>query len=1206
MKFSIGKKMAAGFALALAALVIISLVSYRNINELNADARWVTHTVEVLQRLESLSAGMMEAQGAARGYVLAPSPSFQVIFKTASSDINREMEMLRSLTVDNPHQQGRLDKLEPIIAVRLDTLQKLMELNASNAADKAAQIATIVRDGQEKTDEIHQLTADMEDEEHGLLGERQTRSAAAVKLTSSTITYGTLLAFLMVGGIGLFIAKSITSPLQVLRDGAAKIGGGEYSHRVSVHSKDEVAELAIMFNRMAEQVQQRQTSLTEQDWLKTGLTRFSALFQGQRDMAIVCRTILEELASLLEARHSVLYIPETVSEETVLKLCASYACDQPMDQLKPGDGLVGQCFLEKTRILLQAVPEDYVKIRSALGQARPASIVVQPVVFEGRVMAILELASFQDFTEIQLTFLSQLAESIGIVLNTIRAGMRTEELLKQSQSLSANLQTQAERLRESERELQQQQEELKQSNEELEQTNEELQQSSEEIEEKANLLTQQKKEVERTNLEIEQARAALEEKAQQLSLTSKYKSEFLASMSHELRTPLNSLMILSKMLAENSENNLSGKQVQYAKTIHSSGNDLLELINDILDLSKIESGTVDLEPDDMPFADLTRFVEDTFRHVAENKKLALQIHLDPQLPRAMNTDVRRLQQVIKNLMSNAFKFTECGSVELQVSMASGGWDAQCETLNQTDRAVAFAVTDTGIGIPKEKQQIIFEAFQQADAGTTRKFGGTGLGLSISRELARLLGGSLHVESAPGHGSTFTLYLPISVSKEHVQNLLSRRQESSNAPKPAHIIPAREDFPFVHPGETGTDALADDRSNLQSGDLVLLIIEDDRNFAKVLVEFARAKKFKAVVARSAAQGIILASQIKPVAITLDIHLPDNDGWMVLDWLKYDPKTRHIPVHVVTVEEGRERSLRLGAVSFLQKPVTRETIEDALTQTVEFINRPVKKLLIVEDAPVQRQNIVTLIGNGDVEATATGTAAEALAALERDRFDCIVLDLGLPDMSGMQLIGEIQKRHGHRAPPIIVYTSKELTRAEETELRKVSESIIIKDVRSPERLLDETALFLHRVQSKLPEAKRRMIEQVQKNDSVLSNRKVLVVDDDVRNIFAIASALESHKMKVVYAENGQAGIEMLKNHPDVEVVLMDVMMPEMDGFEAIRRIRQMEQFKKLPIISVTAKAMKGDREKCLNAGASDYITKPVNMDQLRSLLRVWLYK
>ncbi|MDB6110925.1 MAG: two-component system sensor histidine kinase/response regulator, partial [Pedosphaera sp.] len=712
--------------------------------------------------------------------------------------------------------------------------------------------------------------------------------------------------------------------------------------------------------------------------------------------------------------------------------------------------------------------------------------------------------------------------------------------------------------------------------------------------------------VERTNREIEQAREALEGKARQLVLTSKYKSEFLANMSHELRTPLNSLLILSQMLAENGGSNLTEKQVQYAQTIHSSGNDLLELINDILDLSKIESGAVEVDSTGVLFSELAQFVESTFRHLAENKHLDFHVRLDPQLPPVMITDLRRLEQVLKNLLSNAFKFTERGSVELKLKPATGGWDAGCAVLNEAASVIAFAVTDTGIGIAEDKQQIIFEAFQQAEAGTARKYGGTGLGLSISREIARLLGGSLQVESIPGQGSSFTLYLPASLPTEQTQAILRQRQEGVVAPEPRPVIAGPEDAPVPGPLEAEVDAVADDLANLQPGDLVLLIIEDDRNFARVLMEFAREKKFKVVVARNAARGIALAGQLKPAAITLDLHLPDNDGWLVLDRLKHDSNTRHIPIHIISVEDERERGLKLGAVSFLQKPVTKETLLTALSQIIEFINRPIKNLLIVEDDAVQRQSLVELVGNGDVHTTAVGTGAEALAVLQTTHFDCLVLDLGLPDVNGVELIREIHKQLGRHSPPVIVYTGKELSRQEETELRKISDSIIIKNIRSPERLLDETALFLHRVQTKLPEARRRMIEQVQRSDSVLSGRKVLVVDDDVRNIFAITSALEGYQMQVFYAESGQAGIELLQKHPDMEAVLMDVMMPEMDGYEAIRRIRQLPQFKKLPIISVTAKAMKGDREKCLQAGASDYITKPVDMDQLRSLLRVWLYK
>ena len=1220
MNLSIGKKIAVGFLLALTALVAISLVSHRNITELNNDAHWVTHTMDVLDGLERTYTGLLEAQGSARDYELLGEASFQVAFKAASDDVNRQIQTLRTLTSDNADQQQRLDKLQSMISNRLEISQKLMDLRQAKAANLDAQTVAIVLEGEKQTEVIHQLILEMEGEERQLLGERQKRAANRVQLTFSTITYGTLLAFLLVAGTGLLITKSITSPLQSLRDGAAKLGSGNYDHRVAVNSQDEVGHLARVFNQMAEQIQARQLTQEEQDWLKTSLGRFGAIFQGQRDLALVCQAILKELASLLDARHSVLYMANPASEAPGLTLGASYACDDPSLKLKPGEGLVGQCLLEKQRILLEEVPADYIKINSVLGQARPAGIIVLPALFEGQVKAVIELASFRRFTAIQLAFLDQLAGSIGVVLNTIEAGARTGELLRLSQALAVSLQqqqtelseknqeleAQTDRLRQSEQRLQEQQEELKQANEEMEQTNEELQQANEEMAEKATLLAEQKKEMERTNREIEQAREALEGKARQLALTSKYKSEFLANMSHELRTPLNSLLILSKMLEENTTANLTEKQVQYAQTIRSSGNDLLELINDILDLSKIESGAVEVESDEVRFPELARLVESTFRHMAENKKLGFHVHLDPQLPRSMTTDARRLEQVLKNLLSNAFKFTEKGSVELKVRVATSGWEKTCAPLNEAASVVAFTVTDTGIGIPEDKQQIIFEAFQQAEAGTARKYGGTGLGLSISRELARLLGGSLQVESIPGQGSSFTLYLPATISAGQVQLMLAQRQAGQAEPQPAPNLPRQSENPVPAPAEAEAGPVEDDRENLRPADLVLLIIEDDRNFARVLMEFAREKRFKVVVARNAAQGIALADRFKPAAITLDLHLPDNDGWVVLDRLKHDARTRHIPIHIISVEEERERGLKLGAVSFLQKPVTKETLDNALNETIEFINRPIKALLIVEDDPVQRQSLVELIGNGDVHTNAVGTAAEALTVLETLHFDCLVLDLNLPDLGGTELIREIHKKFGHRSPPVIVYTGKELTRKEETELRMISESIIIKDVRSPERLLDETALFLHRVQTRLPESKRRMIEQVQKKDSVLSGRKVLVVDDDVRNIFAITSALESHQMQVFYAESGQAGIEMLQKHPDTEAVLMDVMMPEMDGYEAIHHIRQIERFKKLPIISVTAKAMKGDREKCLQAGASDYLTKPVDMDQLRSLLRVWLYK
>jgi signal transduction histidine kinase/CheY-like chemotaxis protein/CHASE3 domain sensor protein len=1207
MRPSIGKKIAVGFLLALIALLVIGLFSSRELQQLEANSAWVDHTFQVQDKLGRLTGDLARAESGARGYGLVQDPELEASSDVAAEDARRDLNDLRNLTMDNAVQQERIDKLEPLLTQRLNVLKRMME--SGNVADPNVR-ATAVRNGESYMVQVRQLLDEMERQESDLLAQRRIAVQTVARSTYYILVYGTVAAFCLVGITGIVVTYSITRPIGVLGIGAGKIGGGDYTHRVSIKSRDEIGELAQHFNQMAEQVQERQLALEEQDWLKTGLTRMGALFQGQRDPATVCGTVLAELASLLEARHSALYVVSDENEQPVLALQGTYAADNAPARIAPGQGLVGQCFLDQKRIQLDEVPPGYLHIHSSLGDTPPRAVVVQPALFEGEVLAVLELALLRAPTAMQLTLLDRVAESFGVVLNTIGASQRTEELLLQSQKLSAELQgrqeelnrknreleAQTTRLRNSELLLQEQQEELKQTNEELEQTNEELQQTNEEIEEKASLLAHQKKEAEKTSREIEQARKALQEKAEQIAQTSRYKSEFLANMSHELRTPLNSLLILSKILAENHDNNLTEKQVQYAGTIYSSGNDLLELINEVLDLSKIESGAVELEPDEVPLAEIRRFVEQTFRPVAENKNLDFQVDFDPSLPASIQTDTRRLEQVLKNLLSNAFKFTEQGAVRIRVALATSGWNPENQTLSRAPGVIAFAISDTGIGIPAEKQELIFQAFQQADAGTSRKYGGTGLGLSISREIAGLLGGTVQVESAPGQGSTFTLFVPTVFAGAPTRSTRTTAPAVQHAPAPASPPTLAVD----------PEGIEDDRAKLQAGDLILLIIEDDPAFAGILADFAREKGFKAVVARSVAQGVSLAGEIHPSAITLDLNLPDNDGWIVLDRLKHDPKTRHIPIHIISADEERERSLRLGAVSYFQKPVTKENLDQALSQTIEFLNRPLKNLLIVEDDATQRQALVDLIGNGDVHSTAVGTAAEAFAEMDNLRFDCLVLDLGLPDMGGIQFVREIHERYGANTPPVIVYTGRELSREEETELRMISDSIVIKNARSPERLLDETALFLHRVQTKLPEAKRRIIEQAQKNDSILAGRKVLVVDDDVRNIFAITSALEASQMQVNYAESGQAGIDYLELHPDVEVVLMDVMMPGMDGFEAIRRIRAMDRFKKLPIISVTAKAMKGDREKCLEAGASDYITKPVDMDQLRSLLRVWLYQ
>ncbi|MFN2499586.1 MAG: HAMP domain-containing protein [Pyrinomonadaceae bacterium] len=1005
------------------------------------------------------------------------------------------------------------------------------------------------------------------------------------------------------------LAANLTTQVRAIAEVSTAVTKGDLTRSITVEAQGEVAALKDNINEMILNLKDTTQKNMEQDWLKTNLARFTRMLQGQRDMTTVAQMVLSELAPLVEAQQGVFYVNESPNGQPVMKLLGGYAYKKRKNlanEFHAGEGLVGQCTVERERILVTNVPNNYVYVSSGLGEAPPNNIVVLPVLFEGEVKAVIELSTFQTFNDTHLTFLDQLTESIGIVLNTIAANTRTEDLLQQSQSLAAELQSQQDELKKTNEQLEQQAESLRESEELLKSQQEELQQTNEELQEKAALLARQKAEVEAKNREVEEARWEMEEKAEQLALTSKYKSEFLANMSHELRTPLNSMLILSRQLAENTDENLSDKQVQFAETIHSSGSDLLSLINDILDLSKIESGMMGIDVSEVSVDEMAEQLQRSFHQLAQDKNLEFQIERAEDLEPTLRTDDKRVQQILMNLLSNAFKFTHEGKVVLRIAPAAKDETYHLESLNRAGEVVAFSVTDTGIGIPIEKQRIIFEPFQQADGTTSRKYGGTGLGLSISREIARLLGGEIRMLSTPGEGSTFTFYLPRNYVPAGATTAASREPRASDVKEIAAAWTPVDGFDAEALLSSSSSAILDDRNDLQSGDRAVLIVEDDLSFAGILLDLAREKGFKALVATNGMMALAMAQKYKPAAITLDIRLPDRDGWTVLDRLKHDPATRHIPVHIITVEEERQRALKQGAFNHVQKPVTREVLDKAFSDMGDFAERRVRKLLVVDDDDVQRMSVVELIGNGDVKTTAVATGGEALSILKDERFDCMVLDLKLPDMSGFDLIEKLQTDLGRYDLPIIIYTGKELTRKEELHLKKVADAIIVKEASSPERLLAETALFLHRVEADLPEPKRRMLEKFHRNDPVLAGRKVLVVDDDVRNIFALTSALEAHNMEVIHAENGQEGIDLLKATPGVEAVLMDIMMPEMDGYEAITAIRQMEDFKQLPIIALTAKAMKADRDHCLEVGASDYISKPLDIDQLLSLLRVWLYK
>jgi HAMP domain-containing protein/CheY-like chemotaxis protein/signal transduction histidine kinase len=973
----------------------------------------------------------------------------------------------------------------------------------------------------------------------------------------------------LTGNVNL-LAANLTTQVRAIAEVATAVTKGDLTRSIQVDARGEVAELKDNINTMIDNLRLTTDRNTEQDWLKTNLARFTNMLQGQRDLAAVGKMLLSELAPLVNAQNAVIYLVQG-NPAAGLRLLSSYADASEdmgghLERIAMGQGLIGQCAADARRVLIE-VPTNVVPIRSGLFEMTPSNLMVLPVLFEGQVKAVIELASLSAFTGLQTSFLDQLTAGIGIVLNSIEATMQTEDLLQQSQQLAT--------------ELQSQQRELQQTNEQLEQ--------------KAQQLAERNVEVEAKNQEIEQARRALEEKATELAQTSKYKSEFLANMSHELRTPLNSILILGQQLVENPGGNLSSKQVEFARTIHSAGTDLLNLISDILDLSKIESGTVSVDAEEISFTNLQETVVRPFRHEAESRGLAFEVTLDPKLGRSMTTDSKRLQQVLKNLLSNAFKFTEHGGVRLSIMRAPHGWSPDHPMLRNATDVVSFEVADSGIGIPAEKQRIIFEAFQQADASTSRKYGGTGLGLAISRELAQLLGGEIQLRSTPGVGSTFILYLPVRYAGPSASQRPLTSSQSLSLPAAAMAV-----------AEPVIDSVPDDRNAIEDGDTVLMIVEDDPHYARIMADLAHDSGFKVLIAMRGADALTLTREYQPSAVSLDVFLPDMLGWTVLSQLKQNPETRHIPVQILTLDEDRQHGLARGAFSFITKPTNKEGLEDALQRIKDYTRPRRKRLLVVEDNSAERLSIAELLGHDDIDIVSVGTGAEGMEMLRQGGIDCMVLDLRLPDMSGFELLERLRDDVGLAEVPVVVFTGRELSAEEDAQLHTMARSVVVKGVESPERLLDETALFLHRVIGDLPVEKQQLIERLHSSDEDLFGKTVLLVDDDARNIFALSSVLERRGMNVVTAMTGREAIELLEATPKVAIVLMDIMMPEMDGYQTMAAIRENPAFRQLTIIALTAKAMKGDREKCLEAGASDYLAKPVNTEQLLSALRMWLHR
>ncbi|OQP58226.1 hypothetical protein A3860_07835 [Niastella vici] len=1069
------------------------------------------------------------------------------------------------------------------------------------------------------------------------LSTRETRQLAEEKLAaiSGSLIRGIVIVTVVIVVILLMlllIIRSIVSSLSVIRNAADRISRGETDFIVPVASKDEIGNLVASFNQMVlvskeyaqiaeaigqgdyspvirirsdadllskalENMKQNLQKLSNDNevrtWMLTGASQLNNILRGEKVVGDLALQIISMLTAYLNAQVGAIYLVEN----NQLMLSGSYAFSHRKGNtniIKLGEGLVGQSALEKKPIVFANVPEDYVKVSSGLGQATPRNILVYPFLYDNYVKGVIEIGTMRDISDLDLQFLKIVSESIGIAFNSSQARNKQQELLEEAQRLTEELEAQQEELKQTNEELSEKTQMLEKSQAELRAQQEELQQTNEELEEKANLLEEQKEKLELAKIDVEN-------KARELETTSKYKSEFLANMSHELRTPLNSILILSQLLTENKSNALTQKDIEFASNIHNSGTDLLNLINEILDLSKVEAGKIEIEIEEVPVSEITKSLKQLFAEFAKNKNIDFRITCYEEHFRSpLHTDRQRLEQILRNLLSNAFKFTDRdGKIEVIMDVQPPDPTLRNANLRGLSEVAVFSVADSGIGIPQSKQGIIFEAFQQADGSTKRKFGGTGLGLSISRELAGALGGEIHLVSAEGKGSTFTLYLPLQFDAAHVtkgEKTVEIRKPEIRKELP--VIPAH--IPVPH------KEAEDDRYHLRDNDKTILIIEDDVVFAKLLLDIAREKGYKGIIAHQGNTGLSLARYYRPDAIILDMKLPVLDGAEVLRLLKNDPELRHIPVQIMSGYDLRKEGMELGAFDFLRKPLTHDAVKGAFDRIEDFVNRKLKKLLVVEDNPQQNKAIRELIGNGDIKSFAAYTGQEAYKMLEDEKFDCIIIDLGLPDMTGFELMEKIKESEELNKIPIIVYTGRDMNKDEAKQLEKLADTVVLKTSNSKERLLDETALFLHRVESNLPKEKQQIIRKLHRTEEVLKNKKVLIVDDDMRNIYSLTNVLEEEGMKCFVAENGKVCLEMLNQHPDVEIVLMDIMMPEMDGFEATMNIRKMEGFSKLPIIALTAKAMKGDREKCLEAGMSDYVSKPVNIEQLLSLMRVWLYK
>lgn len=1121
-----------GLLVGIAFFIASGAIAYRNIATLRENDQAIRHTHSVLIALNNLLSSVQDAETGQRGYLLTGSDTYLAPYTDATREMTGRLRTIEAFTKDSPVQQESFGSLKRHVDAKFTELESSIALRRDQGFDAALSLVKSDR-GKIEMDAIRGQVETMAREE---LRQRQTQIEEMASASRAAVTSGVVTAAL---------GASLT--------------------------------FAIFFL-----LRRNSRARARQEWLQAGQVGLAEAMRGEKSVEELGQAILAFLARYLGFQGGALFKGEAGHFRRVATIGVPPDADMPA-AFSSGAGLLGQVASEGEPILLKDVPERYLTIGSAFGRDQPRHIVIAPAKTDEAINAVLEIGFFEPVAQSALDFLDEASTAIGIALRSARFRTRLQEALDETQRQASELQAQSEELRVSNEELEEQGRALKESQVRLEQQQVELEQTNSQLEEQAQTLENQRDQLERTG-------ASLTLKARELEQASQYKSDFLANMSHELRTPLNSLLILSKLLGDNPDGNLSDDQVKFARTIESSGNDLLTLINDILDLSKIEAGHVQIQPEAVSMQRLVGDIRHLFQPIADDRSLPLEIELAEGAPVAIETDRMRLEQILKNLLSNAFKFTEKGSVRLEI--APSGEDS-----------LSLAVTDTGIGISPDQQRSIFEAFQQADGTISRKFGGTGLGLSISRELARLLGGSIRLHSEPGKGSTFTLTIPRAYDPSQVA---PRDAAELAIPSPLPSTPLASARPVTNPPRWSVD---DDRGVITDGRQLLLVIEDDTVFASIVRDLSRELNFQCIVTGTAEEAISLAQQFRPSAIVLDLGLPDQSGLTVLDRLKHDDETRHIPIHVISAADHSQTALSLGAAGYLLKPVKREQLSEVLTGLQEKLETRMRRVLVVEDDDVQRDAVGQLLKSNEVEIVGVGTAAECLEALRQQTFDCMVLDLTLPDASGFELLETLSREGDHGFPPVIVYTGHELSADDEQLLRRYSTSIIIKGAKSPERLLDEVSLFLHQVVSELPPEQRRMIQKARHRDAALEGRRILIVEDDVRNVYSLTSILEPRGAVVQIARNGREALDALAASLDepartIDLVLMDVMMPVMDGLTATGEIRRDPRWAKLPIVMLTAKAMPDDQQRCIEAGANDYMAKPIDVDKLLSLVRVWM--